>query len=85
MPPEKGDEERREIIRQLQEQDRRLQAEAKDFEAVIAKRRLDIKGQISRLESPLPAGDICPDCWFTHGKAFLMANHPRSNAKTDGA
>lgn len=76
MPSEYDEQRRRELIRQLEEKDRNLQAEARDFEALIAKRRQDVEAQLSRLKADPPPGDMCLDCWVTHGRVYVMANHP---------
>ena len=76
MPPEYDEKHRRERIRELQDSDRRLQAEVADFEAAVNKKRRDISGQISRLQLQFPPGDVCPYCWVIHEIERPLRNIP---------
>lgn len=76
MPPERNEQERRKLIRELEEQNQRLQAELQDFEANISKRQRRNEDQIRRLEADFPPGDICGQCWIAEGARIPMVNIP---------
>ena len=75
MPPEANEQERREIVRQLEQEQRRLNAEAEHLSAQVAQvtqRQLSIMAALLRAcESP-SSNDICLSCWIIHGDQNRM-------------
>lgn len=95
MTPEDRDEQRREIIRRLEYQDRELDAKAGKAEAEAAQarhQRADLKAAILRTQGPLPPSSECPECWFIHGRTSVLvaathedpADYDRLECKTCG-
>ena len=60
---EDENERRREIIRRLEDEETRLNAEKSAVERELA----EVKARILRAQSPYPPGDICRACWDDHG------------------
>ena len=66
------DQERREIVRRLEDEEARLHA---DKARVISQydRKLEAaKARRLRAEGPYPPGDPCPICWIEHGTDSQM-------------
>lgn len=75
MASEDRDEQRRQIIGQLEY--RYEQAQAKhlkaETDAADAKRELaELQAARHRTQLPLPEGDICLPCWFDHGVISIL-------------
>ena len=71
MPPERNEEERREIIRRLERryqeaETKRLHAEQEAAYARVEKSNLE--SARLRAQGPFPESDMCPECWIMHGK-----------------
>ena len=83
------DQERREIIRRLAQEETRLHAKTHSLEA--EKQRLyfelaDLHRAQGRAAGPLPAGDVCPTCWINHGEQVQMRiAEPSGRSAPDGA
>ena len=79
MPPEANEQERREIIRQLEQEQRRLSAEAEHLNAQIAQvtqRQLSIMAALLRAWEPPLSNDVCLSCWIIHGEQNKMKAIP---------
>lgn len=64
-------------IRQLEQEEQRLDAGTLQRNANAERRMRQIEGQKLRLQSDPPAPGICPDCWFAHGIiSELICTHP---------
>jgi hypothetical protein len=84
MPPENKDEQRREIIRRLEYQNQRLEAELLEAEtkaAELRQKHTAASGARLRAEGPFPAGEPCPECWITHGRDIQMYCIPADDPK----
>jgi len=69
------DQERREIVRRLAQEETRLHAKTHSLEA--EKQRIyfelaDLHRAQGRAAGPLPAGDVCPTCWINLGEQVPM-------------
>ena len=63
MPPEKSEQERREMVRQLKQQYAQAQAEQARSEAQTDERLAYLEQGLLRAELPLPDPNACPNCW----------------------
>jgi hypothetical protein len=70
MTSEEGNENRRHIIRGLEQRYQHAKAKAlqTETESAQAKRELEaMEAARLRTQLPFPAGDVCPECWLIHG------------------
>lgn len=77
MPPEQNEQERREIIRRLERRYQEAQTKSLKAEAEAAEARRAEAALLDahrRAQLPFPAGDICPECWLTHGRALVTVH-----------
>ena len=84
MPPEQNDEERRELIRELEEKKRRLQVEKlnHDRQSAEAERTLTALNQaLLQANMPLPSADACSRCWVFSGKHVHMRAVPHPDPR----
>lgn len=63
MAPIRDEDERREVIRRLEQEYLRAKREHAETQPEHA----EAEAALSRLQLPLPPGDVCPECWITHG------------------
>jgi hypothetical protein len=71
MPPEKTDEERRQIIGRLEHQYSRFEAEKAKADAeaaALVDKLAATKDALGRAKLPFPPGNVCPECWVMHGE-----------------
>ena len=57
--------------------------EVLEAEEVIAKFRQEKardRQAITRLSSPLPEPNLCPSCWFIHGRKIHLTHAPHPNS-----
>ena len=76
MPPEEGEQYRREVVRRLE----REKHQAKLDLAKAQARNVEIEAQLLRAQSPLQLG-FCPQCWIMHSKENLLVSAPHSDAQ----
>ena len=79
MPPEKNEQERREIIGRLERQYQDAEAKRLKGEQDAAFARVEksnLSGALRRAQLPFPEGDVCPECWITHGRVNPMRPVP---------
>src|SRR5216683_7603286 len=84
MTPKDHDQERREIVRRLEQEEVRLHAKTHCLET--EKQRLhfelaDLHRAQGRAAGPLPAGDLCPACWINHGEEVQLSNLPDQSTR----
>src|ERR1700722_20330188 len=76
---------RLELLRRLEEKYNKAKpSEVFEAEQVIAKYRAEqesARAAIPRLRSPLPEPNLCPQCWFLHGRRAFMT--PRAHPDRD--
>lgn len=75
MSPVKNEQERREEIRRLEQEDLRADARLAEINAELQQIQADkVQRQAKRLraERPFPPGEICPNCWVNHGEKSLL-------------
>ena len=73
------------MLRRLErERDGPLPPKVLEAEKVIAdfrKKQAQARDAIIRLSSPLPKNDLCPKCYFLHGRSVIM--EPRMHSDPD--
>jgi hypothetical protein len=77
MPPERNDEERREIIgrvKYLYEQAQTKRLNAEDEAAQFRQKEASLRDAALRAQAPFPSGDVCPECWIMHGKVASLVS-----------
>jgi hypothetical protein len=78
MTSDKGDRRGMDFARQVQEEYKRAEREQLEADAIAAKKREAVRALSDanlRAQRPLPLGNICPRCWFRHGRQHSMIAH----------
>lgn len=82
MTPEDRDQNRREIVRGLEHQDRDLEAKAEKAEADAAqfrRQREDLQAARLRAQGSASPADECEACWIMHGRRSKLKAVPHED------
>ncbi|HEY2481869.1 MAG TPA: hypothetical protein VGI30_06705 [Caulobacteraceae bacterium] len=78
--PENAEKDRRELIREAEREKTLLHDAIDHAVAPIARQLAEVETKLDRLKHDLPAGDICPMCWYGHGVTSRMRETPEKPA-----
>jgi len=73
------EEERREEVRRLEDENKEIVAQLARLKA----KHLKNEAYILRSRSPLPSKDACPQCWYDHGNHHQMKPQPSAEHRID--
>lgn len=84
MSPRKNEQELREIVRRLEQEDLQADSDLAEANARVAEaktRKKNIQAKRRRAERPFPSDEICPHCWVDHGKISPLHAIPHEDPK----
>jgi hypothetical protein len=74
--PAYDERDRRELIREAEREKTLLHDEMARAIAPIDQQLAVVEAKLGRLKHDLPAGDLCPICWYGHGVTSPMRGTP---------
>jgi hypothetical protein len=76
MPANFDEHDRRELIREAERERTRLHDEMARVVGPLDQQLAAVEASLRRLTHDLPAGDLCPMCWYGHGVTSPMRGTP---------
>ena len=73
---EDAEKDRRELIREAEREKTLLHEAMVRAMAPMQAQLIEVEAKLERLKHDLPAGDICPMCWYGHGVTSRMRETP---------